>query len=168
MFKTSGSMDEKTIKDVYFKTLPARAYLIVGAFTVVSVIMIVACFFEKSVENIRLYIIGLVLFWGLLIARFFSVRNKAIEKLRSTGRKDIKFTSSFTEDKIHLLNNSNGSSTTVNYKIFNRIVETDTILFLLTKRSQFVPVFKDQLKPGEREQLIEFLKTKGTAIRKWG
>jgi len=167
MFRTSGAIDEKSFKEICFQTLPDAYFIAIGAFSIFTIVMIVIAIISSDTQNILFLLGGLALFWFLIIARYHTYKNKVIDKMKSTGHSEIKFTSFFDDDKVNLINDSNGAQSSVGYKVFVKYAESDTLILLLTRHSQFVPIFKDRLKPGERDALIEFLKPRCTKIRRW-
>jgi len=168
MFRTSGAIDDRSFKAICFQTLPDSYFITIGAFSIFTIVMIVAAIISRDTQNILFLLGGLALFWFLIVARYHTYKNKVVDKMKSTGHSEIKFTSFFDEDKVNLINDSNGARSSVGYHVFVKYAESDQLILLLTRHSQFVPIFKDKLKPGDREALIEFLKKKCIKVKRWG
>lgn len=72
----------------------------------------------------------------------------------------------FTDEAVYSENKNLGTGTEVTYENLARLYDTKRFLFLTTKGALYVPVFKDGLSSGERQELYGFLKQKGVRIKK--
>ncbi|MCD8376950.1 MAG: hypothetical protein LUD69_08400 [Oscillospiraceae bacterium] len=167
-FVTHGTMARDTYQAFVDATLKKSVLIKLLACCDLSLIV---CGAWSAVHRVWLYLAlcigGLFVFGAVpFLLRTRSV-NLSMQRLREVyGIDTWECMTGFTNEAVYSENKNLGTGTGVTYENLARLYNTKRFLFLTTKGALYVPVFKDGLSSGERQELYGFLKQKGVRIKK--
>ncbi len=160
-YRTSGTMDEGTLREFGKYLLPPRSKWLALLFIVLfcgsaalnfvggNMILVVVCIIAALVFAVEL---------PLLKRRL--LRNN-IARLREAYPSGFcRYESFFTAEGVQIHNLSNGGETLFRYEHFARAAETEHVFFVISRMQQFFVVFKDCLTPEQQKNFLPFLKEK--------
>ena len=158
-YRTSGPMNEDTLREFSKYLLPPRSMWLALLFVVLfcaaaalnfvggNTVMAVICTVAAAVFVVEVP----------LLKRKMLQNN--IARLRETYPDgSCRYESFFTVEGVHIHNLSNGGETLFRYEHFSRAAETDNVFFIISRSQQFFLVFKDCLTPEQRQSFLPFLK----------
>ena len=167
MFKTTGTMDEMTVREAaphlygWWWNLPAVCLVAIGLY------LSVTRFFAGSLGHAA-YCLGITLL-GLMPTLLLPRRAARISlrQMQETGAESVDFITWFDEMGVFMENRTQGGAMALPYTALQGLARTKHLLLLRTAARQFVVVFRTQLGAEQERALIEFLKQKPTEIRRW-
>ncbi len=161
-FKTTGILDEHILRGIAkygiskAEKVAVLVYLAGGTIFVILKIHILAVIY---------IIVGLFLvFYQTVFFKRITVHYNLKNMQVTNGVSAYQYTTWFDGEGVVLNNLTNHAEGKILYQHFVKVIETEDILALQTKK-WFVPVFKEQLGPGEIEELFSFLKSRNRKIK---
>ena len=154
LFKTSGIMDEAVLKELGKKGIPAS----MNALIIILFMGGIALIFLEKYLLAAVYLFGFLFF---LLVRILFKRitvNKNLRNMRELNGTDrYEYITWFDEEGLVGINLTNQS--------LKRVVETEQVLAVVTRGSQFQPVFKKDLEKRELEDLLAFLQSRNKKLK---
>ena len=161
-FKTNGILDEHILRGIAKHGISRTEKMAVLVYLSGGVIFII---FESYVLAAIYLIVGLFLvLYQMVLFKRITVHDNLKNMQLVNGVSAFQYITWFDEEGIALINLTNHAEGKILYRHFIKVIETEDILSLQTKK-WFVPVFKDQLGPGEVEELFAFLKSRNRKIK---
>ena len=166
MFETKGMIDEETSVALSLRSLwkPGRLrmlYILCGAMFVLALYLM--CL---GAENALLCLVVWLLITGLQIYMPIKVKkNSRIRFQEAAPGGKIEYTSSFTGEKMLLVNHTNGASGELLLSNVNKVFDVNGLWALVSKGNMYYPVFADQLSKTDRTSVLALLKQNNPKIK---
>lgn len=166
MFETKGMIDEETSVALSLCSLwkPGKLrslYIVCGVMCVLSLCLV--CF---GVENALLCLGVWLLITGLQI--YMPIKVKRSSRIRfqeaAPGGK-LEYTSSFTGEKMLLVNHTNGASGELFLSNVKKVFDVNGLWALVSKGNMYYPVFAEQLSETDQKLVLELLKQNNPKIK---
>ena len=163
LFKTTGVLDKTLLKEVAKKGISKsekRAVIYCFLFCLV--------FSAASYPALAsvLFSIGLFLIlWQFVLFKRITIKNNLCNMQEFNGVSGYQYTTWFDEDGIVVWNLTNHGEGRFRYAFLQRIFETEHILAVQVKNRQFVPIFKNGLRPEEIDQLTAYVKAQNKKVK---
>lgn len=161
-FKTNGILDEHILRGIAkygisrTEKVATLVYLAGGTVFILLKVHVLAVFY---------FIVGLFLvLYQMVLFKRITIHDNLKNMQLVNGVSAFQYITWFDEEGIALINLTNHAEGKILYRHFIKVIETEDILAVQTKK-WFVPVFKDQLGPGEVEELFAFLKSRNRKIK---
>lgn len=162
LFKTSGILDEAVLKELGKKGIPAS----MNALIIILFIGGIALIFLEKYLLAAVYLFGFLFF---LLVRILLKRitvNKNLRNMRELNGTDrYEYITWFDEEGLVGINLTNHAEVKLLYQSLKRVVETEQVLAVVTRGSQFQPVFKKDLEQRELEDLMAFLQSRNKKLK---
>ncbi len=162
-FVTKGTIS----RDIYkiINDLALRKNVLIKILLLVYLVLVI-CLIWSALHRVWLYIVccvgGILVFSLVIIINRNRAINISIQRIREIyGTDSIECMTGFNDEIIYYENKCNDTCIAVTYKDIKYMYDTKKFLFLMTKGSQFITVFKDCLSTEEQKSLFNFLKQKG-------
>ncbi|WP_349943909.1 YcxB family protein [Lacrimispora sp. BS-2] len=165
-FETTGiinrDMLEQVMKIMIYSSTPRRR--LIGSYIFAVLIALVGIVLKSrliAAMSVILFVLPLVELWVV-----YRITNMNFEKMREVSPNgEQEYTTFFTLTGLYVINHLTGGQIEIAYSNFVRLAETKDYFFLLTKRKQFLPVFKDQLTDGQKQELKVWIREKCPKIK---
>ncbi len=166
MFETKGMIDEDTSVALSLRSLwkPGRRrmhYILCGVILVLSLYLAYV-----GAENAALCFVVWLLITGLQIYMPIKVKkNSRIRFQEAAPGGKIEYTSSFTGEKMLLVNHTNGASGELLLSNVKKVFDVNGLWALVSKGNMYYPVFAEQLSETDRKSLLALLKQNNPKIK---
>ena len=166
MYETSGAIDEETSVALAMRSLWKRGrlqgvYIICGVMFLLSLYLV--CFgFENAEFSLAI--------WLLLtcLEIYMPIKVKKSSRIRfreaAPGGK-LEYTSSFTGEKMLLVNHTNGASGELPLVNVRKVFDVNGVWALVSKANMYYPVFAGELSETDRASLLALLKQNNPKIK---
>lgn len=168
MFKTEGRVDKQFYGRIgrYFYTPKSR--IIRAVYIVCALIFAVLAYFRHIYSvSILVLICAAVIFLEAYITKKWYIKDLFKSLKETSGVDAALFIVTLEDDGVKVANKISGAEDRFEYPSFIKFASTGSEILLFTKSWQMVPIFKTELTETEQGELIDFLKAKCTAIKKW-
>ncbi len=166
MYETSGEIDEATYLTLVLRNLwkPGqlnRIYVLCAVLFAMSLYLL----YRGDEEAAQMFVLILVL-TALFVWMPFQIRKNASKHFNEAapGGK-LAYTTSFADDKMCLVNHTNGGSGELQLSQVKKVFSVDGVWALLSKGGMFYLVFAEQLHETDRESLLALLKQNNPKIK---
>lgn len=166
MYETSGEIDEDTSVALSMRSLWKRgrlqsSYIVCGAMFLLSLYLL--CL---GADNAGLCLAVWLLITGLQIYMPIKVKKSSRIRFREAapGGK-IEYTSSFTCEKMLLVNHTNGASGELPLANVRKVFDVNGLWALVSKGNMYYPVFANELSDTDRKSLLALLKQNNPKIK---
>lgn len=160
-YRTSGTMNEDTLREFSKYLLPPRSKWLVRTFILIFAAISALNYVGGNMVMAVIAALAVVVFLvEVPLLKRKMLRNNIARLRENYPGGSCRYESFFTVDGIHLHNLSNGGETLLRYEHFARVAETENVFFIISKMQQFFLVFKDCLTPEQRDSFLPFLKEK--------
>ena len=163
MFETTGVINEKLLKEIKLHIMPRSrkiGFLIGGGIFAVAAVVF---FIMKNTMLAEISLLGLIVVAVEYYATLGKIIKTSLDKMvKYTGKPENGYTSSLNEEGLQFFDHVTGDRGLLKYGDFKKFIETESGYFLFTREGKFSVIFKDG--SFEREELIDFLKSKPTQI----
>lgn len=167
MFETTGIIDQVFLEEIKSDLVNPKFKVFIRVVLHVLVGIGVAGVCQRNLSVCIAAVVGI----PVILAENYILQHRVIKTIlarmeESTGKQESAYTTQLTDEGILVQNHSTQAQGTIRYACIIQMRETDRAYLLFTKSWQFTPVFKNELSPDQRQEFIEFLKSKPTKI-KW-
>lgn len=142
------------------KAYPSYSKAACIIFYTVMALGLIFSFCAKDFSLSLTYFVLIFCFTALLIFKRKKALKIQLDRLKEIGADYVDYRSSFDDDGLHINNETTGASGFIEYRNLKKLIETDDIMYVLTKARQFVPIFRKELTDIQYEELKSFLKDK--------
>lgn len=169
LFKTTYTIDEQAfieLKKHFVSPKDKNYFKIVSIAGFVLAILGIVNVIGGERDSIITIMILAGLFAGITMPILYLNRIKQIIKInmdrfKEAGHTEIEVTTFFTDDKIELHNVTTGASSSLDYSVICRFVETENMYVLFTRAEQFIVVDKASLISAQtNDEFIRFIREK--------
>lgn len=165
-YKNSGEIDEETYLQIsLYNQCPPKERRKLVIWCVVMIVMSLLLLYMGS-EYAVFFLTVFVLLLGLFIYLPALMRKNGRNAFREAapGGK-LAYTSSFTDDKLMLVNHTNGGSGELPLMNVKKVFEANGVWALFSKGGMFYPVFAKEMSETDRESLLALLKQNNPKIK---
>ena len=168
MFKTEGRIDKQFYGRIgrYFYTPKSR---IIRAVYIICALIFAVLAYLRHIYIISILVLAcaVIIFLEAYITKRWYIKDLFRSLKETSGVDAALFIVVFEDDRVRVTNKISGDEDSFEYPGFIKFASTDSEMLLFTKSWQMVPVFKTELTGTEQRELIDFLKAKCTAIKRW-
>ena len=165
-FETSGAIDEETSIALSLRSMWKKGQLLRGYIMCGVMFVLVLYLMYLGAENAVLFLVLWLCITALHI--YMPIKVKMSSRIRfqeaAPGGK-IEYTSSFTCDKMLLVNHSNGASGDLPLANVKKVFDVNGLWALVSKGNMYYPVFAAQLSETDRKSLLALLKQNNPKIK---
>ena len=166
MYETSGAIDEDTSVALSMRSLWKRGRL-QAAYVLCGLMLLLAlCLVWFGAENAVLCLVLWLVITAVEIYMPFRVKKQSrirFQEAAPGGR--IEYTSSFTDEKLMLVNHTNGASGELPLANVRKVFDANGVWALVSKGNMYYPVFAGELSETDRESLLALLKQNNPKIK---
>ncbi len=165
-FATSGELDMETSVAINLRTLwkpneLRRLYIYCGVIFTLSLYLL----YLRS-EHAPIMVVLSVLLMGLFIYLPINVKKSSTVRFHETAPDGkLAYTSSFCEDKLLLVNHTNGGSGELLLSQVKKVVAVKDVWALISKGNMIYPVFASQLSETDQRSVLDLLKQNNPKIK---
>ena len=160
-YRTSGTMNEDTLREFSKYFLPPKSKLMALIFILVFGVTAVLNFMGGNMVMAAIAAIAVVVFIvEVPLIKRRMLRNNIARLRENYPSGCCRYESFFVVDGVHIHNLSNGGESLLRSENFARAAETEHVFFVISKMQQFFLVFKDCLTPEQQKSFLPFLKEK--------
>lgn len=155
-FETSGVLDEAVLREVARHGVTLGEKLLGLLYLICGVCLLR---WDRYVLGALAFGLGcLMLFWYFIAFRRITVKRNLANMREINGTAEYWYATWLEEDGVAVLNHTNHAEGKIRYSDLRRVIETERIFALQTRRRQFVPVFKEGLSQEQQRELLACLK----------
>lgn len=155
-FETSGFMDEAVLREVKERIVPQSGIWQPVCFGILSL-----AYFRLKLHFVgaALLIMGIILLYCYLdgFSRVYIKKNMDLMR-ELNGVDKYQYTAWLNEEGLAFTNDTNHMEGRVLYADFGKVIETEHMFALITKRRYLFTIFKKDLDRSQQEELLAFIK----------
>ncbi|WP_313184339.1 hypothetical protein [Lacrimispora sp.] len=161
----TGKINQKVIEEIKDYLYPNVYRIIVIVCNIMFAIIGLLFMLVGAFTSAAITASGIVILCVISICLKGSIARKFMSGLKEMGISELVYDMTFYENTLSIKNLSAENAINLEYRNINRIIETDSMLFFLTKSSLPFPLMKDCLVNDKKYELLSLLKEKNPKIK---
>lgn len=161
----TGKINKKIIDEIKDYLYPNVYRIVVIVCNIMFAIVGLLFMLVRAYISAAITASGIVILCVISICLKRSITKKFMSGLKEMGISELVYDMIFYENTLSIKNPSAENAINLEYKNIKRIIETDSMLFFLTKSSLPFPLMKDYLANDKKYELLSLLKEKNPKIK---